>query len=441
MLRFFISVSVLVFPLVYVGGFVYPGIFPRAIFLYFTCSFLFFLFLWHSFFQREVVVKKSYITLAIGLYILILFISALFGPDFGQSFWSTFFRMTGLLTWFFYLGFLLVASAVFKTEEDWRYVFRPLLISSLILALVSFFGKDGFNFETFSAIKLGGSLFGNTSYSGAFYVLAFFLSIIGFSIESSKTWKWVYGMGFIAIFFNPDLFSLTSFVGLARASSLVLWGGIGVILVLYLFHRFTNKKTTILAALSVVFLIAIVYLFSFVSILNHGRVYDFFQEPYSARSLVWDLAKEAIKERPIMGYGLENFPYVYQEHLNPQIMQVEKETEWFDNSHNFTLSLLLDTGLVGGAVFLTLFGLIVYTSLKFYKENNKFYFLITPFILIFHFLQLQTFFQTDSTLFLVFILLAFFIILRDSACLWLFFHEVIQALRPAQNILQSVIIY
>lgn len=402
---------VFAFPLVYIQGFAFPGIFPRAMLAFFVLELLFFLFIWHLLSQKEIVIKKSYLTASLFLYIVLLFVSALLGPDLGQSFWSSFFRMTGIITWLHYLSFLVVLATVFTSEKDWRNIFRAILLSGFVLALVSYLGVDGLNTGLFSGIKEGGSLFGNTSYSGAYYLLVFFLSLVGFTLESSKVWKGVYVIALFTIFFNPDLFSFQSVIGMARASALVLWGGVLTLLILFLIHRFTNKKFTIIAFFSILFLISGIYAYSFISLIKHqGKIHDvYLAESGPARPLVWDMAVEGIKSRPFFGYGPENFNYVFQEHLNPKIIKIEKSTEWFDNVHNFTLAEILDAGIIGATALLLIFILVVFTSLKLYLLEKKFYFLIIPFILVFHFLQMQTFFQTDSALFLIFILIAFLI--------------------------------
>ncbi len=400
---------VFVYPLVYLTGFAYPGIFPRAVFTFFVCEAALFLFLWYSFSEGKVIVKKSYLTVALLFYVGALFISAIFGPDFLQSFWSSYFRMTGLVTWLHYLGLILVIPAVFTTEEDWRKVFRTILLSGSILALVSWLGADGLNLKPFSLIKEGGSLFGNTSYSGAYYLLAFFISLVGLFLETNKKWRVTYIFLLILIFFNPDLFNFQTFLGVARASALSLWGGTFTLIVLFLIHKFTNRKYTKIAASLIVALILIVYSVNFVLVLNHqGKVYNtYLNEPGTARLLAWDIAFEGIKDRPILGYGAENFNYAFQEHLNPEVINKEAGTEWFDNAHNFTLSQAIEGGILGAVILLALFFLILVKSSMLYMEKGTFQFLIIPFIFLFHFLQMQTFFQTDSALFLIFILLGF----------------------------------
>ncbi|HEY4502903.1 MAG TPA: O-antigen ligase family protein [Candidatus Paceibacterota bacterium] len=319
--------------------------------------------------------------------------------------------MTGLVTWLHYLSLFFVISALFTEEKEWQKIFRAIILSGAVLAVVSFLGADGLSLYPFSLIKEGGSLFGNTSYSGAYYLLVFFISLIGLSLERARVWRAVYMVCMIAIFFTPELWGAFSGLGLARASTLVLWGGILILLFLFVLHKFTTKKVTITASILLLVFMSGTLAYGLSSVLNQeGRVYEAYQEKSgSARVLVWNIALTGIKERPILGYGPENFSYVFQQNFNPEIIRAEASTEWFDNAHNFTLSQMLEAGALGSAIFLALSILILLRSLKLYFERGKFYFVIIPFILFFHLIQTQTFFQTDSTLFLVFILLAFLV--------------------------------
>src|SRR3989344_1333736 len=69
------------------------------------------------------------------------------------------------------------------------------------------------------------------------------------------------------------------------------------------------------------------------------------------RYFVWPMAIEGIKDNPILGWGQENFGYVFQEYYKPEMFSLEP---WFDRAHN----VFLDWAIVGGIL-----GLFSYLSL------------------------------------------------------------------------------
>jgi hypothetical protein len=202
-----------------VKGFAFPAIFPHAMFLFFVTETILLLYIYYSISEREIVTKKSYLVLGLVVYIAILFVSAFLGSDFNQSFWSSYSRMTGIVTWLHLFCLCFVASAILD-RETWKYVFRSVTLSGLIIALSSFLGPDGLNVGTFNFLEKAGTFLGNTTYSGMYLLLIFFISVIGFTYETSKKWMVVYIVSFLAIIFNTDFFNFGIFSGIVSLSEI-----------------------------------------------------------------------------------------------------------------------------------------------------------------------------------------------------------------------------
>ena len=71
------------------------------------------------------------------------------------------------------------------------------------------------------------------------------------------------------------------------------------------------------------------------------------------RLLVWGISWQGIKERPLLGWGPENFNLVYGKYFNPALYGAEP---WFDRSHNILLDWLVTAGILGLVGYLLLFG-------------------------------------------------------------------------------------
>ncbi|HDQ16742.1 MAG TPA: hypothetical protein ENN31_01305 [Candidatus Vogelbacteria bacterium] len=70
-----------------------------------------------------------------------------------------------------------------------------------------------------------------------------------------------------------------------------------------------------------------------------------------SRLILWQFSWEGVKERPVFGWGQENFPKVFGKYYDPRMADQE---EWFDRSHNVFLDWLIAGGFSGLFLFLSL---------------------------------------------------------------------------------------
>lgn len=425
-LRYISLAALFLFPFALTTKVAFPASFTHVMFMFTVIEVLVFLFLFKSLSEGRLRYRKSVISAALITYIAVLILTAITGSLFGYAFWGNYTRMMGIVTWLHYTSFFFVLSSIMTSLKDWKNVFRTLALSSIVLVLFSYLGRDGLGMSKLSFLVQGGSFLGNTSYAGAYELLIFFFSIIGLSVESDRRWKCAYIFSMLATFFNPDLFNFeiwkgvvslkeafrqpTLFLGMARSSQIILWAGGIFTLILFGFHKLKDiKKTVVLSLVSLALLVG-AYVYGFTQLVSDGsRLNTYYAEHVDPiRPLVWKAAVSGFKERPLLGYGNGNFFFVYQEGLDAEMILLE-DPPWFDRAHNIVLDELVNTGLLGILVMLLLSVLVLKESLRLYKRDRKFYFLLIPFIFFFHFLQLQTFFLVDSSLLLMLVLLAFLV--------------------------------
>ncbi len=80
-----------------------------------------------AFRDRRYRLPVSFITVALGAFLFILFIADLHGVYWYKSFWSNFERMEGLVTHIHLFLYFLVVSAMIKGENLWRRFFQTSL--------------------------------------------------------------------------------------------------------------------------------------------------------------------------------------------------------------------------------------------------------------------------------------------------------------------------
>ena len=62
------------------------------------------------------------------------------------------------------------------------------------------------------------------------------------------------------------------------------------------------------------------------------------------RWTIWGMALEGAKERPLLGWGQENFNLVFNKYYQPELYGQEP---WFDRVHNIFLDWLIAGGILG----------------------------------------------------------------------------------------------
>src|SRR3989344_1092890 len=117
------------------------------------------------------------------------------------------------------------------------------------------------------------------------------------------------------------------------------------------------KKTSIIMLSVIVLIVGGFFLVRNTSVVQNSPVLSRFSSltpselKTQGRYFVWPMAIEGIKDNPILGWGQENFGYVFQEYYKPEMFSLEP---WFDRAHN----VFLDWAIVGGIL-----GLFSYLSL------------------------------------------------------------------------------
>jgi tetratricopeptide (TPR) repeat protein len=77
----------------------------------------------------------------------------------------------------------------------------------------------------------------------------------------------------------------------------------------------------------------------------------------SARFMNWGMAWEGVKQRPLLGWGQENYNVVFNQNYNPNMYAQE---QWFDRVHNVIFDWLIAAGIVGLVLYLSIIFAVLY---------------------------------------------------------------------------------
>lgn len=297
--------------------------------------------------------KRSPILYALLAFLVVIGLADVFGSAPVKSFWSNFERMEGYITLLHLGAFFVVASSVFD-EGRWKKWWNTTLAASVIMALYALFQVFGVISPNQAGSRVDGT-FGNTIYLAVYMLFHIFIALMFMWREwRNSVLRLVYAL----------LILLQTFIlyhTATRGAIIGLVGGIFVAALLSAFNREeggqTMRRAGILTLVAVIVFIGGFFVLKDSSLVSSNPVLSRFSSltfseiKTQGRYFVWPIAYEGWKEKPIFGWGQENFSYVFQKYYKPEMFHLEP---WFDRAHN----IFLDWMVAGGAL-----GLLSYLSL------------------------------------------------------------------------------
>lgn len=307
--------------------------------------------------------KKSYLMGAFTALLAIITLSAIFGENSAKSFWSNFERMEGVVTYFHLFAYFVVASTVLTVRNLWRPYLNLHLAAGVIMATYAVFQWAGDLEIVQDGVRVNGTL-GNAAYLGTYALFNIFLA--GFL---SLRENWFSTAGRVRMVVYAAIMLLQVFVlyhTATRGAMLGLIAGVGLATILIAIFEREKKNIRNGAIATLVAVILFVGGFiamrdaSFVKespVLSRFASISFTEKTTKSRFMVWDMAWQGFKERPVLGWGMENFNYVFNKYYNPKMYDQE---QWFDRAHNVFFDWLIAGGLPALLAYLALFGLAMY---------------------------------------------------------------------------------
>jgi len=205
---------------------------------------------------------------------------------------------------------------------------------------------------------------------------------------------------------------LATYFQSARAAFVSTIGGIGLIFLLWLCFESKSKMIRTLSKIVLTFSIIIVLTSIVLLYLPNNPIHDKFGEiTTQSRFVNWEMAEKAFLERPLLGWGPENYTLIFTKFFNPCLFTPKCGGEiWFDRTHNIVLDTLSTTGALGFLAYLGLF----FTSFlvlgkKYLKEKSISFWTFSIFIaiLVAYFIQNLTVFDMVTSLMMFVLVLGF----------------------------------
>jgi O-antigen ligase len=311
--------------------------------------------------------KRSWLFYAFVSFVGVIAIADIFGEHLFKSFWSNFERMEGLITLLHLFAYFVVTAAVLNTEKLWTKFWQTNIGVSVILALYGLMQWGGMLAIHQSGTRLDATL-GNATYLAIYMVFHIFITTLLLVRHKGDAFvRYVYG-SVIA------LQVLILFLTETRGAILGFGGGVllsGILIALFNKENKTLRKLAI-GAIAVVFVFSgLLYALKDTEFVQGGGVFSRLStislEAGAPRFAVWNTAWQGVKERPVLGWGQENFSYVFNKYYDPSMYAQE---QWFDRVHNIIGDWLIAGGVLGLLAYLSLFVAVLY-YLWFYRRRDS----------------------------------------------------------------------
>ncbi|KKT89047.1 MAG: O-antigen ligase [Parcubacteria group bacterium GW2011_GWB1_45_10] len=371
-------------PLVVSDSFyLFPFVLPKVIFLRSVIGLALILFLADvlaGFFKTRTFPSfrfwKNPIFIFVCLFLISAALSSIFAPNAYRAFFGNAERSEGLYGILHYFVFMILSLLIFR-KKDWFTFFKILLVVGFIssfYAWLQYLRIDKFPLA-FPAEAQPGSFHGNPAFLASYLILLFAPAAFIF-LNSKEGSFWRYASVFVSVFAFA-----TVFITAIRGAILGLAAGLTVLLIILAFSSKLKVRKLFFVNISVILLLVLIaFGFTFwttkdspfwlkIPGLNRLTSLSFENPSVVTRLVGLKISWDAFKEKPILGWGMENYGIAYNKHFDPSYSFYAED--WFDRAHNRVADIAVMQGLFGFLAYFGLLGSVFYLFFKEWKKKNE----------------------------------------------------------------------
>lgn len=329
-------------------------------------------------------IKKSPIMIAYGLFMIVLLLADLFGVDREKSMWSNFERMEGFVGHIHFFAYFFVLTVMVRSLAQWQKMWKIFIAGDIAVLIVAFgqlLGAKGLFFADhfrelgawFSARfpihmsqnRLDATI-GNSAYFAIFCLMYIFITALLWSQSKEPKKQWFYP---VLIFANLIGLLYSGTRGTMIGLAIGLFVTFGVVAL-----KGTKRMRQIFAAAFIIFALFVgsIFLLKQTPLIKNSTVFARIASispndiTGASRLSMWTISYEAWKEKPLLGYGQDNFSYIFARKFLPEKMcNLEP---WYDRSHDVFFDWLVAAGALGLITYLSLYVVTLYSMWR--KKND-----------------------------------------------------------------------
>lgn len=329
-------------------------------------------------------VRRSPILLAYSIFIAILFVADTFGVNPFRSFWSNFERMEGFVGHVHLFAYFVVLSAMLRSLGDYTKMFKVFVASNIAVLVFGYgqlLGAPGYIFSQllpsvaakFSAAfpihmsenRLDATI-GNSAYFAIYCLMfVFILALVWSQTAEPRKHKWypvLMVLNLVALFYSGTRGTMIGLVvGGVMTLGLIAWHEKG-----------KARKVFGGAIVAIAVLVTSIFMFKHSALVQSSptlaRIASISPADITtaSRLSIWKISYEAFKERPILGYGQDNFITIFASKFDP--VKMSNLEPWYDRSHDVFFDWLIAAGALGLISYLSLYAVALW--LMWFKKHD-----------------------------------------------------------------------
>lgn len=311
--------------------------------------------------------KFSWLIFVVLVFTGVIAIADVFGVNPSKSIWGDFERMDGLINILHLVVYFMIAGTLLMTERHWNNFLNTTLGVSVLLSFIGLLQLAGATGVNTDAGRLDATI-GNAAFFAAYLLLHIFIAFLQLvrSMESNVA-RWIYASMIL-------LQTVVLYFTATRAAILGLIGGIFVAMLLVAFLERSHKMLRRVAIGTILIILVFISGFVFLKdqsfirenpILNRYTVISLEGIKDQPRYYLWLAAVEGFKDRPVFGWGQENYHLVLDKHYNPALYNSEIQS---DRAHNIIFDWLVAGGILGLLGYLSIYIVALYYL---WSSNNS----------------------------------------------------------------------
>ena len=276
-----------------------------------------------------------------------------------KSFWGNVERMEGYLTLLHLFAYFLIVGSVITVEKWWKEFLRISLSASSLMAvygLLQVIGLVSINQQNYPRID---GTFGNPTFLAVYLLFGVFIAILLIVVDPKPRFaRWAYGISVVvqsaALYYTQTRGAILGLgVGLIVAAAFIAWSARAP--ELRLIRRLSWCVLGVLGLLIVVFLaVRDLPIVKRSATLERIASISLEHRTVLPRLRAWGTVWKGFAERPVFGWGQENFNVVASK-FHPAPM--DELNEWYDRAHDQFLDWLVAGGFPMFALYVSLFAL------------------------------------------------------------------------------------
>jgi O-antigen ligase/tetratricopeptide (TPR) repeat protein len=381
LINIILGAIVVLVPFFYLKHGVYPYTQPKTLFFQILVEILFFGWLYLAILNKKYWPKLNIFNISLFLFLGALIITTLLSQDVWRSFWGTQERATGVSTLIHFVLMAMVLGSVFKQLKIKLVLYASIAVAALI-SIVAMIQLTNPNFLLIEPIGgRPGANFGNPSFLAGYLIfnilLAGYYLFLKFKSEpnnSKNKIEWG-GVSFLVVALVLMLVALFQ----AQTRGAIIGLGISFLTLASIFifrppqlrFNFFNKRSLYIVVLGLIVVGGSIFwitreqsFWQKVPGLSRFADLTFADQSLQPRVVAAKAALSGYREKPIFGWGWDNFNLVFNKNYDPDLLSLNYQETRFDKPHNAYLEYLVTGGSVLTLAYLFLIGVLVFLVWK-----------------------------------------------------------------------------